>query len=201
MNYLSLGDLNDIFFEVTCSIYGIDHTAHENQGKIRRTWPKAGQPTFDSVTDMTFYRILFEDDEYNRQREMKFEAVYNGSTEDNQNITQIMQMTNVNRIYWTIYGPNSMDNAWRIWNQLYYQSTKNILAARNIYLVPDIAAPRRVPEPFQSLWWERHDLEVKFNSLIVINSLIPTILTAPVGVTADSDTINNPGGVTISANA
>jgi hypothetical protein len=190
--FLSLSDLNSLFFKVTCAIYGLDASAPANQSKIRESWPTDGQPAWKIHDDVTFLRIGWIDDPYNRQREVRYEPIFTGdpSAEDPNNLIQQMQMTNVNQIYWTIYGPNSYVNAWKIWNQLYYQSIKEMLRLKNVFLIPDIPAPQRVPESFQGQWWERCDLSARFNALTVFESIMPTIRTVAVQTTDSQKTIS-----------
>jgi hypothetical protein len=49
------------------------------------------------------------------------------------------------------------------------------LAAEKIYLVTDVEEIRRTPENFQGQWWERADMQLKFNELIIIEKQINSV--------------------------
>ena len=53
-------------------------------------------------------------------------------------------------------------------------------------MVPDIPAPNRRPEKFMSQWWERVDMEVLFNELVIKEIIVPSVETIEV-VVSDSD--------------
>jgi hypothetical protein len=66
---------------------------------------------------------------------------------------------------------------------------KDLLNAENLYLIPDIAAPRHTHELFEGQWWSRHDLAVRFNELVVREQSGPTIADVPLTVEKDSGII------------
>jgi hypothetical protein len=71
------------------------------------------------------------------------------------------------RVYWTFYGPNSLDNARAVRSALItIQQFADLFAVSNLYVDPSIEEPHRVPENFQGEWWERVDLVAEFNEQV-----------------------------------
>ena len=65
---------------------------------------------------------------------------------------------------------------------MFWQEHHDTLAQSNIYLVPRFDPPKRVPELWQGQWYDRSDLSMTFNELVVLNREVPYIEKVPVGV-------------------
>ena len=138
---LTLNELGDLFYDLTVSLLGGSTPAD-----VRRSWPTQGAPSFGIADDVTFFKIYDVESAISRQ----MEDVYSqeGSPE-----AGVMKTgyTRTLRVDWTFYGGSSWDNAILVRNGLFYQVNHDVLAVQNIYLVPDMAPPRRAPELFQGL--------------------------------------------------
>jgi hypothetical protein len=178
---LTLDALNKLFQSLTLQMLGLSATAYD---KVRLSWPTEGAPSWKITDDVAFLRCFETDNPYNRQRDVEHTRV------DDNTLSQATAYTRVNSIEWIFYGPYSYERAQAVRDQIFYQLNRDTLERNNVYLVPDIAAPRRVPEAFQGQWWERVDLTIRFNELTVRNISIGSIASVPVSVTAESgDTI------------
>jgi hypothetical protein len=180
--YHTLSELNILFQEVLLTALGYDKTASPDlftdaaYAAVRMSWPTEGAPAFKATEDVVFAAITENDDQINRTREVKYTDVDLETVNEETSYTQVLSLGLV------LYGPNSFDNALRIRDGVYWDDIARTLAAEKIYLIPDIAAPRRVPERFQSRWWERTDMEIMFNAGIKKNRSIKVINAADIDI-------------------
>jgi hypothetical protein len=143
--------------QLTILWLGISPTDPTANYQVRIGWQTQGQPTADKTKDVCYLEALEVDDDYNRQRDLETVQQEDGD------FYLLMSYTRVWSIRWTFYGPNSFDRCRTLKSALFTQIGHDILVAANLYCVPDIAAPRRVPEIYGSEWWERVDFDVRFN--------------------------------------
>jgi len=173
--YLTISQLNQIFYNLTITMLGLNPTSFTNKYQpVRISWASDGQPGWNQFEDVAFIRVIPRDDEYNRIRDMTFTQI------DSQNINQAMSYTRVIEVFWTLYGPNSEDNLQTIRDNLFYDSNHDTLMNNNLYMVMDVPEPKRLPEFFESKWWERVDFSVSFNELVTRNITIPYVKQVPI---------------------
>ena len=188
--YLTPEQIEDLFHANTARMYGYDidnadpviaAAAKAAAGQaIRIAWPTGGAPAWNVSEDRTFLRILFSEDEYAKQRE------YTYTRKTDLLANQAMEMTNVLQVSWTIYGPNSFANAFKIYTKIFDPLITLWTAQKQIYLIPDVDSPRRAPELYAGQWWERVDVSARYNAKILLNSEIPYLLST--NITVDTDT-------------
>lgn len=179
---LTLGQLNTLFRSLTMTMLGFNPAVPAENKKVRIAWPKGGAPAWNIDDDMVSLRVFEEDDPYNRQRETQETRI------EDYTLNQATNYTRVNAVMFVLYGPNSYDYAQRIRDQIFIESNRNVLARSNIYLIPEIVSPRRIPENFNGEWWERTDLTMHFNEKVVRNLTISTIDIVPLTVTLEDGT-------------
>jgi hypothetical protein len=126
---------------------------------VRCGWQQQGQPFQKISEDVTYLRCAEVDDQYDRIRDVSY-------LQSPQTFIKVTNYTRVWEIFWTVYGPNSFDNARKLRTRLFDQDIHDQLAASQLYLVTDPAAPRRVPELEDGQWWERVDFSAKFNEFV-----------------------------------
>jgi len=143
---------------------------------IRISWQSQGQPAWKITDDVSIISVTEKDSEYNKPREI----VRTEKDDDNANFA--MSKTRVLTVSWTFYGPNAYDNAQLISDYIFMDAHRSTLAENNIYLIPDITSPVRVPELFQTQWWERTDLKMNFNELIIRNVTVPYLKSSEITV-------------------
>lgn len=156
---LTLNELEELFYDLTVSMIGGTNTAD-----VRRSWPTMGAPAFDVNDDVAFLQIHDIPSTMSTIREDKFST--GGSPEDGSLETSYTRTLQIN---WIFYGPNSWDRAMSVRNKIFYQEFRNTLSDNNIYVIPDFDPPRRIPELFQGLWYQRMDLTMKFNELVRVD--------------------------------
>jgi hypothetical protein len=160
---LTLAQLNTLFQTLTMTLLGLDPSAPDSAKKVRIAWQQCGAPAWKITDDMVSVRCLEADDPYNRQREVENSRI------DDVTLNQATSYTRVNSVTWVFYGPNSYSNAQKVRSGIFYQENRDLLSRSNIYPIPDIVSPRRIPENENAQWWERVDLTISFNELVIEN--------------------------------
>ena len=155
----SLRELEELFYDLTVSLIG-----GSPEPEVRQSWPTQGQPGFTVEDNVAFLKIYDIPSAITEQQETKFEYM-----ESPEYYNEKISYTRTLNISWIIYGPSSWEWATKIRYGIYYQEAHDLLARNNIYIVPSFDPPRRVPEIWAGLWYERCDLEISFNELIQIN--------------------------------
>ena len=181
--YKTLPELNILFQEMIIAMLGYTKTgspaayAEAAYKAVRVAWPTEGAPAWKITDDVACIRVVEDDHAINREREDEYENIDDGLT-----LNEATSYTRVLNLFIAFYGPSSFEHAQEVRDCLFKNVYRQYLAEYSIYLVPDIVAPRRAPEPFQGQWWERTDLELRFNEKVVKNDEINSIGSAEVAV-------------------
>jgi hypothetical protein len=142
--------------------------------KVRVGWQRDGQPGWLVKEDVTTVTAVVVDDPYNRIRDVMSAP---------NNDTTVMETTNYTRaweIHLSVYGPNSNDNARLIKSCTRLEWFRSIVAASNLYLVPNESDPVRAPESFNKQWWDRSDYRAKYYEAVQETITQQTVATAEV---------------------
>lgn len=159
--------MSTLFQTIALQMLGIDSTTDTHAySKVRINWPTTGQPGGLITDDICYIEAKEVDDDYGMIRDAQFPA--NDDTTTNVTFTY----TRVWEIRFVLYGPNSYDNARVIRSAVLLDFSHDFLAESNVYLVPDTPSPRRVPYEFNSQWWERTDLRLKFNEGVTETTVV-----------------------------
>jgi hypothetical protein len=122
---------------------------------VRCGWQSEGQPANKIDEDIVFVREVEVEDQYNKVRDVSYSLDAKTT-----NYTRIWEF------FWSVYGPNSFDNARKIRSALFDQYIRSAFAQANLYCIPDPTAPRRFPEKRDGQWWERVDFSCRFNEWV-----------------------------------
>ena len=171
--YHTLIEFENIFPRLINTILSWDY----KDKKVRVAFVTGGAPSWAVEDNLVFLHALEMDDLYNRQREVVEE--YEVSPDDFASETSY---TKVRQLNFNLYGPNSSENADTIKDGLFYPSNKLVLDKEKVYLIHDITAPRRVPEYWEGLWYERVDMSVLFNELVIRSINVPRIVSVDVSI-------------------
>ena len=190
---LTIAELNVLFQGLTIGILGYELTPVDGYSKVRISWPTGGAPAWKIAEDVVFIRILESESLWNRQREVKFLNLV-----DPDYGNQETKYTRVLMVNWAFYGPHCFDNAQAVRDQMFYELNQEALKQNNLALIPNIAAPMRVPELYQGQWWDRTDLSMFFNEKIVLNYNVPYIKSAEIEVMGDMGEDGDEPNVTVS---
>jgi hypothetical protein len=173
---------------VACNALGYQLTPQDGFRKVRVSWPQGGQPDWKIDENVAFLRITWADDVYDRLRETK-----DFLNDDQLTITRATYYTRVWHVEYVIYGPDCIDFARRLVSALFLDDIHDQFAENNLYLVTDIPTPRRVPELFNSEWWNRVDFAADFNEAVIETRVINRVTSAEVKVyNEDAASIDQP---------
>jgi hypothetical protein len=175
---LKLKELEDFFQEITCKMLNLDMSKKENQGKVRISWPTGGAPGWEITEDIVFLRITPQDDKLARE----LNIIYDPNKEDKAFADRKTGYTRVHKIDWTLYGPNSYDNADIIRNLIFDSDYMLELKKKNIFLITDVPMPTRLPEFYNGQWWERTDFSATFNEAVIRVKKVPYIQSGDVRI-------------------
>lgn len=168
---LKLKEIEDFFQDITCQMLNIDLSKKENQKKVRIAWPTEGAPSWKINEDVVFLRITPVDDRMARQQNI----IYNPDKDDKAYAKKQTGYTRVHKINWTLYGPNSYDNADIIRHLIFDYEYMKKFKIKNIFLITDVPMPTRLPEYYNGQWWERTDFSATFNEAVIRENKVPYI--------------------------
>ncbi|MGO4496420.1 hypothetical protein AB4114_11040 [Paenibacillus sp. 2RAB27] len=173
---LKLTEAEDLFALLTYNLLGLDPLKYANQDRVRIAWPKDGAPSWKREEDVAFIMLGYDDDAITQQQETSYIGT------DSTGIITETASTQVIRVNWNCYGPNSFDDMGKIRRGLYKPEITEFLAVNNLALILNVPMPVRFPELYGGQWWERTTFYARFNELVVIRSSVPSIDSADVQI-------------------
>ncbi len=168
---LTLTQVEDLFQGLFVSILGWDITSPSKVNDVRISWPEEGMPAFLITNDVVFVQCMEVDEPYNRQREV--EDTWNLATPEL--FGRTIGYTRVWQVNAILYGPDSYQNSQELRDKIFYPAHQLTLEKSYLYLIPDVEAPKRVPEYFQGRWWKRVDMSFRFYESVVRSTTVPVI--------------------------
>ena len=105
----------------------------------------------------------------------KLNIIYTPSTTDTTKLVKKTGYTRVHKIDWTLYGPNSYDNADLIRSSIFADEYLQTFKDNNLFLITDVQMPTRLPELYNGQWWERTDFSATFNESVIREGTTPII--------------------------
>jgi hypothetical protein len=171
--YRTLIEFENLFPRMINLMLGWDY----RDKKVRVAYSQTGAPAWGVEDNLVFLYAKEVDNLYNRPREVT--DIYEVSPDEfssETNYTRVMQL------FLTLYGTNATTNADTIRDSIFYPEFKLLLDQQKVYLIHDIAAPRRAPEYWEGLWYERVDMSMTFNELIVRSISVPRITSIDVAI-------------------
>jgi len=164
----TMAEIEDLFQQQTILMLGYDTEeidgVPQNQDKVRITYPQIGQPAFKVTDEVAFVSVFCKDDPYNRLFEATYEEIDEETAQRNINYTRAID------VKWTFYGPEAFDRADLVRALIFQTPYATEFKAKNIYLVPDVSAPVRLPEMFNGQWWNRADFSATFYEKVIRTS-------------------------------
>jgi hypothetical protein len=177
--HLTLAQLDTAFWRQTMTALGYDPVAYEDAANppasmpVRVWYQQQGAPAWKITEDVAFIHTIEADDLFNRLRQTEYDKASDDEA------TKIVTRTRVIQVSWVFYGPNSFENAFTVENSL-FESFKEPLRALNLFLIPDVSAPRHIHENYAGHWWERADMTARFNEKVTIESAAPYLESATI---------------------
>jgi hypothetical protein len=182
---LTIDQINAIMQPLLTGSLGILPTDPLANSFVRIGWQITGIPAWNIDQDILSFRCVEEDNDYDKIRNANRTNLGLDLIKANYEYTRVWRVTLVFR------GPNSFDNARLVRAALLLDWTHDTLAQSNLYVVPAIQSPLRIPELHNGQWWEVINLSFlineQVNETIAINAVNSTevILNKASGVVAD----------------
>lgn len=142
---------------------------------VRIGWQTDGAPAFKITDNMIFLTASPVDNQINRQHNIQLE-------ESSPDLLMAKGYTRIMELSVVAYGSNALLNLDKIIFGMFSDSVRASLKAYDIYLVPDVVAPRRMPELFQAQWWERADMKLQFSELLTDETNINVVRSVDVEI-------------------
>lgn len=157
---LTLKELQDIYWRQLMILLGHDPDIKKQQDQVRLAYQEDSQPFHDYKRNVCYFYVQAADDPINRQ----IDTIYNPIDD-----TKTQQVSSYNRVITLdiiLYGPDAYDQAVLLRMDLLEPTQNWDLAAKGLYIIPDIAEPQQMWEPYNNKWWPRVDMQVRYNNLV-----------------------------------
>jgi hypothetical protein len=168
-------DFNLMAQRIVAQILGFDpgepetDASDEAFNRVRVGWQQEGQPAWKICEDVCILRCTLENEPYAKTRDEVYEDL-NSPPE----FSRHMAYTQVWRLFLVFYGPNSDSHARLVLSSMVLEWVRELFNANGVYVVPDWVPPSHAPELFQGQWWDRTDLEIRFNELAEESLTVPS---------------------------
>jgi hypothetical protein len=136
---------------LTCGAIGINPP---DFSQVRVDWQTTGQPATPLPSqDVCYLSCVPHDTEYTRVRDRAYTTVAGV-------LTETWHYSKGWRISWTLYGPASSDHARALRSASFMDWFNDQLSLSQLWPLSDPPEVTRVPENYNSQWWERSDFYI-----------------------------------------
>lgn len=157
---LTLKELQDIYWRQLMILLGHDPDSKKQQDQVRLAYQEAGQPFHEYDRNICYYYIQAADDPINRQIDTRYSPLDETKTQQINSYNRVITLDII------LYGPDAYDQAVLLRMDLLEPTLNWDLAAKGLYVIPDIAEPQQMWEPYNNKWWPRVDMQVRYNNLV-----------------------------------
>lgn len=161
-------EIEDIFRVAVFMIWNMNPEEKQNQKRIRFPWgsdiknkQSDTAPTWKREEDVCFIYELPQDGSYNGLSDITYEL-----DESKRDFIEVDEHTDIHTVLFANYGPNAYEYARDIRDGFKRERIREYLKGHHFFVVPPIAAIRRVPELINGQWWNRVDVTVVFNEYV-----------------------------------
>lgn len=199
---LSLSQINAVWQPIVCGMLGITEPATTSLVRIK--YPTAGAPFQDIADDVVYIACYTKDSPYDKIRYVTQlpgvstgggygegpygQIPYGGGGNSSANIEQ-WNYTRSWTIHFTLYGPNSLDNARALRSGVYQDYFTEQLSLSQLFPVSDFPETVRVPEILDGQWIERVDFEFECYEFVTETINRQTVIS--VEVIVETTEVNN----------
>lgn len=172
----SPASIETLFQALTAQVLGFPIVDSENKPlppgapcwtAVRVGWQPQGQPAWEITEDVVGLTAYTEDHPFTRVQDGYY------VTNDYKSLLREMGYTQVWRIHFTVYGPNAFEHAAIIVSAFSLDWVRFNINAQNIFSVPEWKRPVVLYENFQGQWWQRADVDLKFNEQVSLSTTVP----------------------------
>ncbi len=182
-------EIEDIFRVAVFMIWNSNPEEKQNQKRIRFPWgsdiknkQSDTTPTWKREEDVCFIYELPQDGSYNGLSDVTYEL-----DEQKRDFIEVDEHTDIHTVLFANYGPNAYECARDIRDGFKRERIREYLKRHHFFVVPPIAAIKRVPELINGQWWNRVDVTVIFNEYVRREEAIKSIES----VTVTATTVTN----------
>lgn len=170
-------EIEDIFRVAVFMIWNSNPEEKQNQKRIRFPWgsdiknkQSDTTPTWKREEDVCFIYELPQDGSYNELSDVTYEL-----DESKRDFIEVDEHTDIHTVLFANYGPNAYECARDIRDGFKRERIREYLKRHHFFVVPPIAAIKRVPELINGQWWNRVDVTVIFNEYVRREEAIKSI--------------------------
>ena len=179
----SPASIGAIFQKIIAQVFGYNltppiPTANDSTNPfwtVRVGWQQQGQPAWTIAENVCIITAYTDDDPFSRISDTLLSA------NDAESLNQETSYTQVWKIHFVCYGPNAFTNGVLIVAAMALDWVHDALATSNIYAITEWKRPVVLYENENSQWWQRADVELRFNEFVQLNLIVPSA--ASVGIT------------------
>lgn len=157
---LTLKELQDIYFRQLMILLGHDPDSKKQQDQVRLAYQEDSQPFHDYKRNVCYFYVQAADDPINRQIDTTYSPIDDTKTQQINSYNRVITLDII------LYGPDAYDQAVLLRMDLLEPTLNWDLAAKGLYVIPDIAEPQQMWEPYNNKWWPRVDMQMRYNNLV-----------------------------------
>lgn len=170
-------EIEDMLRVAVFMIWNSNPEEKQNQKRIRFPWgsdiknkQSDTTPTWKREEDVCFIYELPQDGSYNGLSDVTYEL-----DESKRDFIEVDEHTDIHTVLFANYGPNAYEYARDIRDGFKRERIREYLKRHHFFVVPPIAAIKRVPELINGQWWNRVDVTVIFNEYVRREEAIKSI--------------------------
>lgn len=149
----NITELENLFFQLVNN--ALDVPESRKNDFVRFAWPTDEQPGWSVSTDVCFLFIVPVPSDIERWRDQKFASD-----------TDKLKYTRVIEVQFVFYGPTALENALNLKDSLNYRIYTDFLRSNNMAFITDATSPVRLPELYNSHWYNKCTFTAHFNELV-----------------------------------
>lgn len=157
---LTLKELQDIYLRQLMVLLGHNPDDEEQQEMVRLAYQEDSTPFHEYDRNICYYYIQAADDPINRQIDTTYSPIDDTKTQQINSYNRVITLDII------LYGPDAYDQAVLLRMDLLEPTQNWDLAAKGLHIIPDIAEPQQMWEPYNNKWWPRVDMQVRYNNLV-----------------------------------
>lgn len=146
----------DLLWDATAAI--TKNMINEPSKYIRDAMQVNGIPDWNITDDIIFLNLAELNDDYARQRD----SVYTTSGGSARRETV---RTRVWGLSVAVYGRSAYDIVNRLRDGFFYADIQRLLENNDVAIIPDLSAPVQATEQYAGKWWNRWNIDFRFNEL------------------------------------
>lgn len=160
MSRLTLKELQDIYWRQLMILLGHSPEDDRQQDLVRLAYQEDSQPFHDYHRNICYYYVQAADDPINRQIDTRYNPIDDTKTQQINSYNRVITLDII------LYGSDAYDRAVLLRMDLLEPTQNWDLAAKGLYIIPDIAEPQQMWEPYNNKYWPRVDMQVRYNNLV-----------------------------------